>query len=138
MNDEGHELMSQFIAHTLNWLTLVIPALVLAGGAAYFVRGWLQGSFLKFCGAFIAGASLVGAVGFIWTRLSWFLINRKIVACEQGPDPFFCYGLDTGIAYPVLSGIIAFLVFVAGVLIWGLTRIFRALALRFGKRDLHA
>jgi len=124
--------MMEAISHILQWFSLVAPAVGVCAGLLFLVRGWLHRSFGHYCLALVAG---LAAIALIFTGLSLvtkYWVLSRIAACERDPLATGCHVIEYQMAYPVMVGLLTFVLFLVGVVIVGIVRLTRGL--RLGKR----
>ncbi len=129
VNAKG-DVLIDFIKHLIEWLILVIPAMLVAGTMAFLLRGWLQGSALRFFSAWIGGVITIGALASILVFGFSKVLDNRIATCNTGPDYYLCAQNIHIIGYPILIGLIAFGVFLIVPMLWGIWRAGRRLLLR--------
>jgi len=110
--------MNDLIKHTLEWLSLVVPGLGIAGGALFVLRGWMHRSIWRYFAALICGLMIIGGGTFLLTFGYGKYLAGRVATCEEASIIYDCQDEMIGAAYVAIIGLIAlggFLVMALGL-----------------------
>lgn len=103
---------------------LVVPAVLVASGVAWLLRGWLSRSVWHFLGAWLGGVILIGitATGAVWTLAR--IMDAQLAECAESSEYYLCAYDTHMIGYPVIIGLLSVGLYLIVPLVWRIARIF--------------
>ena len=121
----GDGSLSLFVQHSLEWLSLVGPAVAFVVVVTWVLRRWLSLSVWHYLAAWFGGLMAIAALSFVVVYFFAGWLDRKLGACNAGPDYYLCTDNIHIVAYPVIIGLIAFCLYFVMTLGWGIFRLVR-------------
>jgi len=114
----------QFLINTFQWLTLVIPAILIALISRKCVARWFRKTFWHQFAAWFSGLILIGFSGFLLLFFLVEIFDHYLAKCQSTKNYYLCAEHTYLLGYPVIIFLIAFGIFFFTFPLWRITKIF--------------